>query len=277
MHGELAQAIALAAHGSAWLAGITTDASPRLETDNSTFRYVRRVRFELRGSFLRRRPTAAPDVGQWLEGAHEREIERFWLSIPEPDVATIGGLALPERMLVGLAGAGRWSLVGTSSEGSPEMWRASWSVGDPDAHDQRIWEVDYHGKRLVRSFAPLQPEVSASSKRLKAALERAEAFARNHELDLWADWLADARRLGDAEDPEPPYHPDLLPARGFDHRARQLLAMATRSWVFGGMGSWNDLGFATREQTDEYHDVSAELYSAVLRAFVAAVNVELEA
>jgi hypothetical protein len=109
------------------------------------------------------------------------------------------------------------------------------------------------------------------------ALEDVEAFARGQRLDEWADWFADARRLGEAEDPQPPYHPDMLPALGFAKPARQLLAMATRAWVFGGMGSWNDLAFATREQEGEYNGVSAKLYSAVRGAFLAAVNADLEA
>ena len=52
--------------------------------------------------------------------------------------------------------------------------------------------------------------------------------------------------------------------------------MATRAWVFGGMGSWNDLVFAARTEEDEYNRLSAKLYLAVLGAFVAAVNADLE-
>jgi hypothetical protein len=43
------------------------------------------------------------------------------------------------------------------------------------------------------------------------------------------------------------------------------------------MGSWNELAFAAREEEDEYNRLSETLYSAVLAAFVAAVNAELEA
>jgi len=49
---------------------------------------------------------------------------------------------------------------------------------------------------------------------------------------------------------------------------------ASRSaWVFGGMGSWNDMGFegAARE---EYESVSEDLYQTVNDTIVAAVNAE---
>jgi len=276
VHGELAQVIALAAHGSVWLAGIATGPPPQLVADNSTFQYVRRVRFELRRSSLRR-GTMASDVGGWLQDAREREIDRFWLSIPEPGFVSTDGEAIPDRMLVAFAGAGQWFLLGTSTERSRELWRASWTVGDEDAPDQRIWDVEYRGELLDNAVVPRQPDISASARGLTVALEEVETFARGQQLDDWADWFADARLLGEAEDPQPPYHPDMLPVLGFAKPARQLLAMAARAWVFGGMGSWNDLAYATREKEDEYKRLSAKLYSAVLGAFVAAVNADLEA
>ena len=274
MHGELAQVIALAAHGSAWLAGLTGGPPPRLENSNSTFQYVRRVRFELRRSSLRA-VTGASDVGAWLEEAREREIDRIWLSIPEPGVAT-SAHDVPERMLVAFAGAGEWFLVGTSRDEQRELWRASWAVGDKDAPDQRIWDVEYRGDLLAGAGVPSRPDVSASSQRLMRALEEVEVFARGERLHEWADWFADSRQLAEAEDPQPPYHADMLPGVGFAPPARRLLAVATRAWVFGGMGSWNDLGFEARAREDEYNRLSATLYSAVLGAFVAAVNADLD-
>jgi hypothetical protein len=270
VHGELAQVIALAAHGSAWLAGITPGPPPRLDAENTTFEFVRRVRFALDGS-------SASDVAGWLLDARGRGIERFWLSIPEPGVVTLDGQEIPDRMLVAFAGAGPWSLLATSPERPPEVWRASWVVGDKDAPDQKIWEVDYHGTQAAAAVAPSPPDMGAAAERLAAALDDAEGFARRHDLENWAEVFAGARRIGDGDDPPPSWHPDMLPSLGFSRPARRLVGMATRSWVFGGMGSWNDLGFDTPEDQEKYDRVSAELYPALLRAFVAGVNADLEA
>jgi hypothetical protein len=128
-------------------------------------------------------------------------------------------------------------------------------------------------RKLVRR----RPDIPGSGERLIAALGAAETFAGSQELKDWAAWFADARRLGDAMNPVPPYHPDMLPATGYPEAARQLLAMATRAWVFGGMGSWNDLAFDDPEPQEKHERLSAELYSAVLGAFVAAVNAGWEA
>lgn len=270
MHGELAQAIALAAHGSVWLLG--SGEAPRLEAGNSTFEYVRHVAFDLRDSSDGR---SWVDVEGWLNGAREREIERFWLSIPDPHEVEVAGQQVPDRMLVAFAGAGQWSLVGTSGGRPAETWRAGWTLGDRDAPDRRIWEVAYHGQSVESGPPPVHPEIAASESRLLTALGKAESFARERaEVVGWADVFADARRLAAAADPQLPVFRDMLPPRGFSEPARRLMATAARSWVFGGMGTWNDLTFAGRSEED-YEDVSAELYAAVLAAFVAAANSDL--
>jgi hypothetical protein len=68
---------------------------------------------------------------------------------------------------------------------------------------------------------------------------------------------------------------DLLPA-AYPAAARMLSATASAAWVFGGMGSWNDLSFQgpLREQ---YERVSEDLYLAALDALVAATNADLTA
>jgi hypothetical protein len=273
VHGELAQLIALAAHGSVWLSG--TEPPPQLEAVNSTFEYVRRVAFDLHDS-SDGRSWAAADVGGWLNDAREREIERFWLSIPDPRDVDVAGQQVPDRMLVAFAGAGQWSLPGTSEGRSAERWRASWALGDRDAPDRRIWDVAYQGESVESERPPVHPDIAVTESRLLTALGKAGSFARERkEVEGWADSFADARRLASAADPQPPYFPDMLPPRGFSESARRLLATAARSWVFGGMGTWNDLTFDGSEE-EAYEEVSAELYDAVLGAFVAAANSELD-
>jgi hypothetical protein len=45
-----------------------------------------------------------------------------------------------------------------------------------------------------------------------------------------------------------------------------------QSYVFGGMGSWNDMGFQKPETQKEYERVSKELYEAVKFATTMASN-----
>jgi hypothetical protein len=258
VHGELAQLIAVAAHGSAWLAGRTGNDPPDLERTNSTFQYVRSVRFELPGRLLRA-PTVSSSVAEWLVQARRRSVSRLSLATPPG--------SLPDRDQLATFPA---AIVTSSAKGPVERWSATWGVGDQDAPDRRIWDVAYRGERDPKG-ALASSNVAQATDDLTTTLQRAAIFARSHDLDHWAAIFEAALGLEHAGDPVPPYHPDMFPSTAFGRAPRRLLAMATRAWVFGGMGSWNDLSFEGAD-AQAYDDVSEALHASVL----AAVNGSLE-
>jgi hypothetical protein len=267
VNGELAQLIATAAHGSAWLAGRSGAAAPSLEQANSTFQYVRHVQFELERS-LGRKPVVQTDVAGWLAEARRRGVTRLWLAVAR-------GSELFDRNPIGFAGAATWFAVATVNDRPIEVWRAGWTVGDPEAPDRRIWDVTYRGRRNSE-IAPAHVNPAAAMDRLTAAIRDAESFATAEGMDEWAAVFGAALKLADATDPIPPYHPDMFPTAAYGRSARHLLATATRAFMFGGMGSWNDLGFGSADSNHAYERVSRGLYDAVLQAFIAAVNGPLD-
>lgn len=252
MNGELAQLIAVAAHGSAWLAGRTGEEPPDLEGGNSTFEYVHSVRFELPGRLLRA-PTVSSSVADWLLAARQRGAGRLWLATPSGQPQAI---------------------VASSTKGPIESWTSTWVVGDEDAPEHRIWDVTYRGQRDPKVVLSTSNVVEATDE-LATALRRTAAFARDHDLDEWAAVFEAALGMEHAPDPQPPYHPDMFPSTAFGRPSRRLLAMATRAFVFGGMGSWNDLAFEGADAKG-YIAISGALYAAVLSAFGAAVNGSLD-
>ncbi len=171
-------------------------------------------------------------------------------------------------MLAGFANAGRWSLASTGGRNG-EIWHATWTVGDRAAPDRRIWSVRYEAAH-VDDLTPQRPDLLSARRHLKQALQTAQDFATRQQMETWPAWFETAL----AGDPEIPYHPDLLP-EGYTSEARQLAAMAVKAWVFGGMGSWNDVYFDDPEARAEYAAISRNLYSALLRALVASVNSEI--
>jgi hypothetical protein len=270
VNGELAQVIALATHGTSWLRN-PAGTVPALNHSNSTFQFVRSVQFIV-GSGLLRRSKPLLDVPAWLENLRRRDVKRLWLVVPS--VARSTGLeSVYEHMLVALSGGGTWFMLSTADRAA-ESWRASWEVGDRDAPDRRIWDVTYQGSRSRGSIDRRGPSVPAARERLASALLSTQAFAREHELSPWTECFAGALDALDADAPQPPYHPDMLPP-DYPAEPRRLAAASAFAWVFGGMGSWNDLGFETPDENEEYHRLSKELYAAVLNGFVAAVNAEL--
>jgi hypothetical protein len=252
VNGELAQLIAIAAHGSAWLAGRSGEAPPALEGANSTFQYVRQVRFELERSLLRK-PIVQSDVAGWLAEARRRGVTRLWLSVRD----------------------GTSFAVATANDRPMEDWRPEWTADDPDAADRRVWDVTYRGRKTTE-IAPTHVNPATAMDRLTAAIRNAESFASAEGMDEWAAVFGAALKLADAPDPIPPYHPDMFPPTAFGRSARHLLATSTRAFVFGGMGTWTDLRFESAESNQTYVRVSAALYDAVLQAFIAAVNGPLD-
>lgn len=261
MNGELAQYFALATHGSAWLQEPDVRTAPALEQSNSTFQFARTVTF-----------AGVPGTGPWLKSLAAQGVDRIWLATPgQPST---GGKAREAHVAAAFVGGMQAGLLTTGPRGS-QLWRASWKAGDPAAADRRVWDIDYHCDDVSFTPDPFRFPVTDAKGALDSALEAIAQFSRVHDLRPWDSVFADAQALLGAESFEDLYHQDLFPEGRYDLASRQLAAAAQSSWVFGGMGSWNDLGFADAATHTEYERLSRELFSALTRGCTAAANVPL--
>ncbi len=265
VNGELAQCVYLASHGSTWLAGGATGLpSPDLGQESWAFQFVGSVEFQL--TVASGREYRASTAAAWLGQLRDRRVARIWLVIPDARPTTVGGISVGEHQLAGFANAGRWSLLAAGRQ-QPEIWRASWTVHDRQAADRRIWAVRYEGSSVDRVM-PQRPELHAAATQLSWALVAARDFAVRQDLGGWAEQFE--RCLGLTED-DSADQARLLPP-SYAPAAHRLLATADQAWVFGGMGSWNDLGFADAAVEQEYQQISRDLYGAVLAAILASTN-----
>jgi hypothetical protein len=244
VNGELEHAIAVAARGSAWLRD--GGAPPALED----FAFVREVRFVDPDG--RERPPA-----EWFEARRRDGAERIWLILERRPPAS--DLAAPHQ-LAGFVGAGNWVLLAGTG-----VWRGQWRVGWPDAPDRRIWAVGYRGIE-IEPLAPARPDLAETERSLRSILTDARDFCLVNDEDMWAGVFANALAADGSSRPLP---------GAFGPDAQRLMEMASRAWVFGGMGSFNDLGFDTDEANRAYDLVSSHLYGNVLAACVAATNAPL--
>jgi hypothetical protein len=153
-----------------------------------------------------------------------------------------------------------------------ELWYPQWVVGSEDK--RKPWFVEYRGLEFSNSHAvPLQ-DLNLVKLKLGVILSRAEEFARRSGvgLDNFADCFATALRMLESTQPVDAYSMNLLPPSGFSLEARQVLAAATQAYVFGGMGSWNDMGFSDTEKNKEYESLTKELFEAVKMSILMASN-----
>jgi len=176
-------------------------------------------------------------------------------------------------MLVGLVGGGgRWLIESLQAKLS-DLWEARWLVGNRDDPDRKIWDVAYGRVGKDRTHLPFQTKRLAMIQLdLEIVLGKIEAFAIHKNLENFANAFRQARNILTLESPlAKTYHSDLAPTSDIPLEAKQLLGAAQVAWVFGGMGSWNDLGFDGQDQ-DEYNQLSDDLFSLLQLAVCSAVN-----
>ena len=146
-------------------------------------------------------------------------------------------------------------------------------MGNREDPERKIWDVAYFRVDQNRAHLPFSREpLTALKTDLEVVLSRIDAFATRKNLESFAKAFRAAKDvLSSAEPLSKTYHSDFAPTSDISLEAKQLLAAAQVAWVFGGMGSWNDMGFEGQDQK-EYVQISHELYSLLNQVICSAVN-----
>lgn len=268
MQGTIYQLLVLVTHGNMILSGHhDSDFFPQ----HAAFKFDEFVKFvdlERTGNAWNERPFAE-DPNDWLEKLRNRRctglrVER--VAIDKKD--------LSDRMSVAfVGGGGRWLIQAVCPEGS-DYWEAKWEVGDRNRADQKIWRVAYgriarNQKTVVFSAPPLD----TLSNELGQTLQDAIAFSKKHKLDWFGKAFESGYSALKAES-----EPELngIARKGqLPLTASRLLAASQAAWVFGGMGSWNDLGFAGSDQR-QYEAISDNLFRQINSSLIATVNLSYQ-
>ena len=264
MNSELTQLVTLAAHGNAYLAR-EGGAAPELVGTNSMFNFssLRFVRGPGSDGDGMTGTVVAEGTAGWYAELRELGARNIWL------VRRAGPTweDTPQHMLVAFAGGGDWHLqvdYPDRSEAWPAFWRFAGKPGE--GH----WYVTYGAVPLEGMPQAQKHDLGATGARLRQALVEIEQFARANGEETWAGIFKAA--LDDFDGGGEYRYPEMLPDEGYSSEARRLLSVAARAWVFGGMGSWNDLSFPAGEARADYDRLSSQLYDAVMTAVVAATN-----
>jgi hypothetical protein len=264
MNGELAQIVSLVAHGNLFLHSGDT-ALTDLST-NSTFQYVSSVKF---ARYKSNQDTwgvkVASNVSDWLTFLCSIKVTRLWniaFAWERQDI--------PEHVAVAFSGYVPIAIQADLPNGF-ELWYPKWETG---GQSDKPWLVEYRSLIFTNSHVLPNQELSRVKKHLRKAILSIEKFSKRSDVNAtnWTKWFTNSLELLDSPNPKAPFHPDMLPNSGFNLDARQILASAVQSYVFGGMGSWNDMGFDKPEVHKEYEKVTKELYDAVKLAIVMASN-----
>jgi len=174
-----------------------------------------------------------------------------------------------ERLLVGMVGGGpRW-LIETVYPERSELWEGFDRVGDQKASDGKAWLSAYVLLGEADSAAGLDTNIASAITGLRDALVSIEAVARAMPPTAFVDIFVAARATLDGR--ESPSALEFFRYTQLSRDAGRLLQAAGRAWVFGAMGSWNDL-VPEAALKPRYESASKALFSALQRAVLAAAN-----
>jgi hypothetical protein len=271
MNGEIAQIIALTCHGNAALAGQDVG---KFFPDNSTCAFCDRVTFVApsRSIFgLAREKVVAKTPQDWfahLKSTEATGIRAVRQSQNDPQ--------LPDHRSVAFAGGGEtWFLLVRYRESEADAWLPLWTLWaqwKPEAAEQRIWRVTYGRLPNAPATGTEPVAMHTAMTRLRDALREIRAFSAKHGLDHWTHCFDDALDTLESEgELRHRYYPDLTPPGCLSTQALRLLDACQTAWVFGGMGSWNDLLFDGAEGAD-YQRVSNQLFQSLSQAIAAGAN-----
>lgn len=264
MQGTIFQILVLVTHGNMVLSGQpVADFYP--QHDSFKFdEYVKFVDLERDGNAWNEKPFA-DDPNEWLAKLKSQQCRGLRVQRIPTDTKDVS-----DRMSVALVGGGgRW-LIETVCPGGSDYWEAKWEVGDANRPDQKIWRVTYG--RIARNQKTATtniPSVDGLSAELGQTLQDAIAFSTKHKLDWFGKAFESGYSALKAES-EPELNGIALKGQ-LPLPASRLLSASQAAWVFGGMGSWNDLGFDGDDQR-QYEAISDNLFRLINSSLIATAN-----
>lgn len=267
MQSSLVQMVALTCHGNAVLRGI----EPRLPRQEGTVSVLSKPINFIDGRIGAMGEvetyTLASSAEEWIGGLKERGIRGLRLRNHAQNQP------LSDRLSDVFQGGGRqWKIEGLRNTGGSEFWLSRWDFLKRGALDGD-WKVTYGLCELAKTepagFRTLE-EIAAD---LRVALEEIKAFDEAQNCGFGKHFVEALRDLdGPAVDAK--FWKYFCPRETLPQLAENLLEAAISAWVFGGMNSWNDMGFDGEIGT-EYERISDRLYSLLNEAVEAAASSSL--
>jgi len=267
MNGPIAQLAALTCYANAFLGGREI---PEFFPSNSTCQFCDRVEFVetvTRPPGEQAQRTLASDPEEWIHDLPIREVDGIRLIFGPRNDENIS-----DRMSAGFVGGGRiWTMEVRRDDGQSEFWSSDWNVWNQKAPKRKIWRVAYCLDYTKPSEPHIGRNLAVVRKALRESLTEIQDFSIHHTQGAFTKNFSEA--LAALDDPlaDAVYHEDIALPGQLNEDAESLLKASMRAWVFGGMGSWNDMGFDQPIQT-EYENVSDRLFDVVHEAIEASIT-----
>ncbi len=166
----------------------------------------------------------------------------------------------------------QWLVESVKANGS-DFWDYREKLGDKNDPEKKVWEVYY--RRVAKKIKTEDLEtcsVNELSAEMKSLLEELHAFANQIGYANFGEcFLRGLKALTD--EPMIQNKKWRIPPIGFlSKKSEQLLNACISASVFGGMGSWNDIGLSDYSATKKHSDLSRQLSKLINISLMAAIN-----
>lgn len=267
MNGSIAQIVALTGYGNAFLSGQDVGT---FFPKNSTCTFCDRVSFVMveKTSPRKGKEAESKTANEWFSFLKSSAVRGIRLSrIPKNDPP------VSDHMMAGfIGGGGTWAMEVLFPKNHSEYWIARWKVWNRNAPENRIWRVAYG--RIASGVTPIlkSADLTDVAIQLSKSLREIHVFSKKHKCDGFTKTFEAALdTLNSSGKNLHGYHKDLAPDGFLSTAATVILDASQSAWVFGGMGSWNDVWFDEDDQK-EYERVSEQLFQTITEAIVAGTN-----
>ena len=268
MVGPVAQLISLISYGNEFINKHYLP--PNYFPDNSVFKFDKEVRFltSKEKFFGGKKEIQFANPAEWFSWLKEDgclELKAIFQYSKQEQ--------FKDYKLAGMVGGGGTWFIQSIYKHHCDLWYAHWEVGDQNDPDNKIWQVRYESVLKKQETKVQQFLLNPLKEELEKILTQIGAFAKTNGQEMWFTWFEKALISLNSEKPyENFYHQDIIVLKNYSLLAQQVFFASANSWVFGGMGSWNDLGFSDKEMNDNYERLSENLYDVMIRGLVGAIN-----
>ncbi|WP_443946868.1 hypothetical protein ACJVDH_07110 [Pedobacter sp. AW1-32] len=271
MTGTLAQLIAIVSYGNEFFKN--GNLPDHFYPKHTSFNFCNSVDFVKFNTVSRTSNTeefvVANDPKDWFSQLADRGVKFLRLFYqPSADQSRV-----KDHQMAGMIGGGGTWLIEAIYDDHSDFWQDRWEVTRKDDPESKIWSVKYGLVAPNETTRNTQHELPQLRENLSDTLSKISAFAFSKQLDNFGQIFSRALAVLNSENPEKEYfHHDLIVNANYSIAAKQLLYAAASAWVFGGMGSWNDMGFPDHASEKLYSELTQILYADILDSITATVN-----
>lgn len=204
---------------------------------------------------------------QWFT----RLLEHEAIGLRLISIATMS--SLPDRIAISFAGeTGNLLIEVMLKNGMSEFWMSRWTVLEVASS----WQITFYRVKTAATMQYQFPSLQDVHTRLQHALLEILNFSKQQNCKGFTARFANALQALNEPCTEIEHYPDLFIAGTLPEAAVRILNAVKKAWVFGGMGSWNDLGFLSGMIQQEYTRVSDNLFRVVTEAIAVAASSSMQ-